>query len=318
MRRHPRRIPTRSHSAYPIVEGVIRNPWLVAALAVTACQPDLPKYESVDQSVDANSFDDSIGESGTVIPVEESFVVATYNIHHAVGPDGRLDLDRIADVLLSTGAEIVGLQEVDVIFGSRSEFEDQASALATSLNMNHAFGANLDLEPLEAGAPRRQYGTAILTSWTIEESSNTMLPNIGGEPRGLLEAKLLVGERTLRVFNTHLENGNAEERKLQVDAIAERLVSTGETLLLLGDLNATPEASELVPLQAFLEDAWELGGVGPGYTHPAGDPRHRLDYVWIGDDIRVRRVSTIDDETASDHFPLVAELMLAPSIVTGP
>ena len=37
----------------------------------------------------------------------------TYNIHHGEGVDGRLDLERIADVIRSSGADVVFLQEVD-------------------------------------------------------------------------------------------------------------------------------------------------------------------------------------------------------------
>ena len=39
--------------------------------------------------------------------------VMSYNIHHAVGEDNVLDLERIAKVIEDSDAEIIGLQEVD-------------------------------------------------------------------------------------------------------------------------------------------------------------------------------------------------------------
>src|SRR5688500_8746717 len=39
--------------------------------------------------------------------------VMTYNIHHAEGLDGKLDVPRIAEVIAAQKADIVGLQEID-------------------------------------------------------------------------------------------------------------------------------------------------------------------------------------------------------------
>ena len=42
-----------------------------------------------------------------------SLRVVTYNIHHGVGVDGKLDLNRIAEVIRAAKADLVALQEVD-------------------------------------------------------------------------------------------------------------------------------------------------------------------------------------------------------------
>lgn len=79
--------------------------------------------------------------------------VATYNIHHGAGADEVLDLERIARVVKDTGADVVGLQEVDRHWSSRSNFVDQANWLAERLDMHVAYGANLDLEPAQVATP---------------------------------------------------------------------------------------------------------------------------------------------------------------------
>jgi endonuclease/exonuclease/phosphatase (EEP) superfamily protein YafD len=46
--------------------------------------------------------------------------VLTYNIHHGVGEDGVLDLERIARVIADSGADVIGLQEVDRHWSART------------------------------------------------------------------------------------------------------------------------------------------------------------------------------------------------------
>lgn len=110
----------------------------------------------------------------------------TYNIHSGVGLDGVLDLGRIADVIESAGADVVAVQEVDRFRREQSRFEDQPGGLAQRLGMHLAYAANLDDEPAHPGAPRAQYGTALLSRLPFESSTNTLLPCFdGSEQRGL-------------------------------------------------------------------------------------------------------------------------------------
>lgn len=234
--------------------------------------------------------------------------VTTYNIHHAEGVDGRLDVPRIARELDATGADVIGLQEVDRHWGARSEFADQATRLARRLDMNVVYGANLDLDPLQPGQPRRQYGTAILSRHPIVSSRNTLLPRPeNGEQRGLLEAVIAVKGARVRVANTHLQHNSANERTAQVLKIMELLDGSKQPTVLIGDLNATPEAAELAPLFTRFDDAWTLGGTGDGFTIPVEAPDRRIDYVLVSPEIEVKRAE-VRSTPASDHLPVTAKL----------
>ena len=101
--------------------------------------------------------------------------IATFNIHHGAGPDDVLDLEHTAEVIAATDADVVAVQEVDRHFRDRSDWKDQAGELARMLAMRVVFGANIDLDPLEPGQPRRQYGCAILTQGAILSWRNTWL-----------------------------------------------------------------------------------------------------------------------------------------------
>lgn len=243
-------------------------------------------------------------------PPPRGIDVATYNIHHAEGVDAVLDLERVAREIERGGAEVIGLQEVDRHWGERSSFEDQAAWLGERLGMHVVYGANLDLAPLTPGAPRRQYGTAILSELPILSSRNTLLPRPrNGEQRGLLEAVIDVGGVHVRFATTHLQHNSAEERLAQSERIAELLAGAREPTILTGDLNALPSAPELAPLWPVLEDAWTLAGRGPGPTYPAEAPDRRIDYVLVSPGVRVRSALVLPSP-ASDHLQVVARVLV--------
>ncbi|MDP4508380.1 endonuclease/exonuclease/phosphatase family protein [Nonomuraea turcica] len=236
--------------------------------------------------------------------------VATFNIHHAQGVDDKLNLERVADVIRTGEADIVGLQEVDRHWSERSEFADQASWLAERLHMHVVYGANLDLDPATPGAPRRQYGTAILSRYPILASDNTLLPRYEGhEQRGLLRALVQVRGVRVQVFNTHLQHNNANERLEQVRAIQPLVGAREEPVVLTGDLNARPDAPEIRALSDTLTDTWPRAGAGEGYTYPVAAPNARIDYVFTSADVQVESAAVVTSD-ASDHLPLFVDLLV--------
>jgi endonuclease/exonuclease/phosphatase family metal-dependent hydrolase len=232
--------------------------------------------------------------------------VMTLNIHHGVGVDGLLDLDRIAATIASSGADLVGLQEVDRHFSARSNFVDQASYLASVLHMSVAFGANLDLDPLVPGQPRRQFGNALLSRFPILSWANTLLPRVAGsEQRGLLEAMIDTDNGPMSVFATHLHFASSAERVVQVQAIIDAISPPDAREVLLCDLNASPGSPEVVALLTRFTDAWVEAGNGDGFTFPSSDPQFRIDYVLTSRDLSVSSAAVVASGS-SDHLPVVA------------
>lgn len=246
--------------------------------------------------------------AGAAEPTRGSVLrAATFNIHHGAGTDDVLDLERIARVIGSMRAQLVGLQEVDRHWSDRSEFVDQAGWLARRLKMRHVYGANLDEDPLEPGQPRRQYGTAILSRWPIMSWQNTYLPKYDGhEQRGLLEAVIRTGARKLRFACTHLQHNDAAERQEQSAAIVDRLEGQRLPTLVVGDLNALPDAPEIKTLTAEFDDAWDEAGKGDGFTIPSENPNRRIDYVLGSGAFHAVSAEVLNSEPeASDHLPMV-------------
>ena len=234
-----------------------------------------------------------------------TLTLLSYNIHSGVGLDGVLDLGRIADVIAASGADLVALQEVDRHRRAHSQFEDQPGLLAEWLGFHLAYAANLDDEPAHPGAPRAQYGTALLSRQPLQGVSNTLLPCFpGSEQRGLLEASLVVDGTALRVLGTHLQWDTEIERTRQAEAIVASL-DDGPTVL-LGDLNTTPGSTAYTCLAGRLEDAWAVGD-GEGHTLEAEPPPRRIDYVWVGGGVRALSAQVIRSD-ASDHHALRVEV----------
>lgn len=253
------------------------------------------------------------GGAAAATPRPVSIKVLSFNMHTGIGADGALDLARTAGVIRDSGADVVGLQEVDVRWDARSDFRDQARDLARELRMRVFFAPIYDLPPLTDGAPRRQYGVAILSRHPILRTENHWITRLSTQDEnpapapmpGFAEALVLVRGVPVHVYSTHLDyRPDPTVRELQVADTLEILGEDrpGAHQVLLGDFNAEPAAPELGPLWTKLDDA---GDTGP--TYPADVPTKRIDYVTVSPDIRVTHAEAIGS-LASDHRPVLAEL----------
>lgn len=245
--------------------------------------------------------------------------VATYNIAAGTGMDRTFDVERQIEALRATGADIIGLQEVDVHWGARSQWRDLATEIADGLGMNVFFGHIYDLDPPAEGRPRREFGIAILSRYPIVYAENhwiTRLSTQAGDPRpepapGFPEIVVNVLGAHVHIYATHLDyRGDPTVRQMQVaDMLRIMAGDRGERQILLGDFNARPAAAELAPLWSYVTDAWAVAGAGPGFTYPTSAPDRRIDYITVTPRLTVRsaRVPYTD---ASDHLPVVADLVV--------
>ncbi|WP_244933519.1 endonuclease/exonuclease/phosphatase family protein [Neobacillus mesonae] len=257
----------------------------------------------------------AMGESapGRTVDVK----VMTYNIQAGAGSDGKYNIQRTAEAIRQSEAEIIALQEVDVHWGARSLFENDIEILANELDMNYFFTPIYSLDPLNEGEPRREFGVAVLSKYPIIEANNrditrlsTQEPNPVPKPApGFLETLINVKGAKVWFYVTHLDyRSDPTVRKMQV---ADMLQYTGqhEYSILAGDMNAGSKAPELQPLFEQFTDAWALTNDEPGYTYPALAPNSRIDYIMPTPNIGVKSAKVIDT-LASDHRPVIAELTL--------
>lgn len=239
---------------------------------------------------------------GTTAP-KKTLRVMTFNIHVGVGIDKKLDLQRIADVIMSERPDLVGLQEVDRGV-RRTEGKDEIAELAKLTRMDYAFGHNLDYQ-------EGQYGVAILSKFLIQKIDHRKFENRReAERRGMLRVEVDIGGRTVDFATTHLDYQRDDGRLFETEQLLRFLTEIKNPLIVVGDFNDEPSGVAYKLMLTKFEDAWVGSRAkADGLSYPADRPTKRIDYVFYrpGDGVRAKKTWVVKTP-ASDHLPVMAEL----------
>ena len=219
------------------------------------------------------------------------FRVATFNVHGGRGDDGVLDLARTAATVVSTGAALVALQELDCNL-ARSGRIDQPAELTRLTGLPVSFRATI-----ARGGGRYGHGIA---ARGLDEERVVKLPRVGEEePRVAFTARW----RGLSVVATHLAwQRSVAARQLAV--LGDLSDELEPPVLVLGDLNLPRHR-----LDPLLERGFTMGPRRGTFKSPV--IRSQIDYVLAGPGLVLESLDTIEGR-ASDHLPLVATLAPEP------
>lgn len=145
--------------------------------------------------------------------------------------------------------------------------------------------------------------------WRLLRADTIGLARRTGPRRGVVAA--LVGRSGYRLTagSVHLGLSDPERLAHARDLTDRVLPGLRQPVLLGGDLNEPPEGLAASWLTDRLWDAFAAAGEGPGETFPAADPRARIDYLLVPEDVKVAGAFVAPTE-ASDHLPLVVDLEL--------
>lgn len=240
--------------------------------------------------------------AGCASPQPTPLRVLSYNIHHGEGMDGRLDLERIAEIIRRSEADLVALQEVDRGV-KRTDRMDQPARLAELTGMHVVFERNIEHQGGD-------YGNAVLSRMPVNRHQNHFLPQSRpGEQRGLLEVHVTVDGEPLVFYATHFDYRPTDgERMASVAMLKEKMgPHAGLPIIVAGDLNDTPNSRVLAAATAFLVDTCEDDS-GAVLTYPADAPKKRIDYILTNGHPSLRCVEfrVIPESIASDHRPILA------------
>lgn len=221
--------------------------------------------------------------------------ILSYNIHHAEGVDGKLDVPRIAQVILSVDPDLVALQEVDKNT-IRTGKVNQDIELSRLTKMNSVFGSNITFQG-------GQYGNAILSKFPIIKNKNFLLPNVdSGEQRGLLQSQIQISNKeNVLFFSTHLDHRRSDTERLASAEAINQIISLDNKspAILAGDFNDVPDS----PTLKELGKVWLRTNKKILRTIPASKPSRQIDYIFVQPKERWKIIESqiLDEDIASDH-----------------
>lgn len=153
--------------------------------------------------------------------------VATYNTHDC---ESGTTMAQIAKDINSVGADIVGLQEIDLLVNRSGNIDILKEISKLSL----PYYVYVPTLQLDGGL----YGTGILSRFPIQSFEVVSMPSPGVEPRSYGRAEIRLGEnKVLHFYNTHLSVENETCRNLQYEVL-DRVLSQVDDFILTGDFNA--------------------------------------------------------------------------------
>jgi endonuclease/exonuclease/phosphatase family metal-dependent hydrolase len=156
-----------------------------------------------------------------------------------------------------------------------------------------------------------RYGNALLSRFPITEVRLHDISLGTFEPRGVIDADILIGDVTVRVVTTHL-GLLPMERYRQVNRLMDILPKRFEApLIVMGDMNGWIPGSPV--LQRLQE---RLGKPVTMRSYPASLPLLPLDRIWILPSEHLHKAEAHLSSlaraasVASDHLPVVASVYL--------
>jgi endonuclease/exonuclease/phosphatase family metal-dependent hydrolase len=167
---------------------------------------------------------------------------------------------------------------------------------------------------------RRFGGVAVLAApgtRVLHAESHLLRPFAGLERRGVAIAVAECGDTRITVASVHLDLHaaarmcHAVEIMHLTEGVAERFSAP---IVLAGDVNEQPGGAAFRHLTRRLADCYPLAPRGDGLTFTARRPGKRLDVVLAAPGLAVRscggvEAAVADLEAATDHLPVVAELL---------
>lgn len=240
------------------------------------------------------------------------FTIMTCNIGN-----GRAKPERLVQVLIASGADVIGIQEVSL---------EQSEALENRLASEY---------PHRVMFPGGFAGKVVLSRYPLVHNEQLHLSTV----RPDLLVHIQIEERVLTLIVAHppppyltrMGFGFDMQTWHQIRSLA-RLARENEPSVLLGDFNFAPWSKTYTYMRATgLQDAYTAAGKKSGFTLPKRIgpwkrfllfhrlitwlplvPVLRVDYIWYSGELNSVD-AWVGEDTGSDHLPVLARLAFEPN-----
>lgn len=213
--------------------------------------------------------------------------VATYNIFH--GDYVKEDVGLIGRELSGLGADLVGLQEVDICTERVGGADTLRQIAEAGGYPYYAFSHAIDLRGGE-------YGTAVLSRYPILSFETVPLSSPDVEGRSVGHALIDVDGRRIDFFNTHLSVESQEVRLCQFGEL-KALIDKCQSVIVTGDFN-TEDLEDL----ALLSPLVTVNEKRFGSYYPRNIA---IDHIFYTEDFTPSDVQ-LPALPHSDHYPITA------------
>ncbi|MFE6618111.1 endonuclease/exonuclease/phosphatase family protein [Streptomyces sp. NPDC057740] len=272
-----------------------RGAWLVVGAVIAACLllvgPSTPLGASSAGSRPVEAARD-------VVPNR----VMTWNI---CNPCEVSNVDRAAEIA-AYAPQVIGMQEACVrdVEMIRDHLEN-----LHGLVYHVKYGSVLQSWGRCGGVPWNPggFGQAILSAAPMTDPVNVEYPDGGSEDRGYMAVTTTVGDRSVRVFNTHLAHRRQESFRASQVGVLAAAVARQDRAIVLGDFNAVPDAPELAKMWALATDTDpRCRPSGTGDCETTTDWHTKFDYVFLRGYAPLEH--RVRPSAYSDHHMLLADV----------
>ena len=225
--------------------------------------------------------------------------VLSYNVHSQ-----RDDVGAMTTLVRSLRPDVMIVQEAPRRFRWRSK----CAQLARRFGLVYACGGLPSLGNLVLTNLR----VSVHDTWCVQYPLSP-----GRHLRGAAVARCSVAGRQFAVAGTHLST-DPQERPVQAAALVRVLSEVDVPVVLGADLNDTEGSTAWRMVADGLTDAAAAAGQATTPTYPTAAPRQRLDVIFADPRFAVHAYRVIDGalaQSASDHFPVLADLVLTDDAV---
>lgn len=238
-----------------------------------------------------------------------TLTVLQFNTHHGgYGSDGVYSMDRIADWIIKSGADLVSLNEIEK-GDSWSKNLDQ-SVLYQQL-MERRTGLTWYMAYVNAHGTTTGIGNVVLSKFPIIGMTTHLLP----AGRAAVDAQVDVNGRTINFISTHMDNVSESNRLSETADLLPWALGFADARIICGDWNAGPETASIANMDKTYNESWTaakaLGtAVGNGITHGT----HQIDYIFYSKTAttlslvssQIYKTADANGVTPSDHEPIRA------------
>lgn len=242
-----------------------------------------------------------------------SYKIATYNVGRFGKDTSGLMARRVAFYMASEQVDIICFQE----------FAESSTVTADSISRIFSIWPYTIIPQTEDKASILPL--AIYSKYPIIGSKLITFPNT---PNCSMWVDIQINERTIRVFNNHLQTtgvnqsrGNLDTgaflysvndivRAKQAEYVSQLIEESPHPVLVVGDLNSPPSSYTYRTMKSSLKDGFRSAGHGFGYTYRYFKRLLRIDYIFHSPSIKAIDYYSPDLDYGSDHNPVIMEIEL--------